>query len=204
MALAADIKPATTAYDADPQHLWNQLNSVLFARVAPEGTVYGPDELDILYWESTEHLLTDPSHAAALQTLDRFIRGHAERLIRDPFKRALLQRDLWELFDWAAMPGHSTYPAQRTQLQERLATIIRRLALSDTEITALPDNYAAAAPSADLPRDLFAPDSDWVAARSDDSASGPSPRGTPQRSTATRCSSSWCACRKDASRRWTT
>ena len=50
VAPAATTTPASTAYDANPKHLWNQLNSALFARVAPEGTVYGLDELDILYW----------------------------------------------------------------------------------------------------------------------------------------------------------
>ena len=38
VALPAQTIPASTAYDASPQHLWNQLNSTLFARVAPEGT----------------------------------------------------------------------------------------------------------------------------------------------------------------------
>jgi hypothetical protein len=170
---AANTAPASTAYDADPQHLWNQLNSVLFARVAPEGTVYGLDELDILYWQSTEHLLSEPSHSAAVEVLDRFIKVHGERLIRDPFKRVLLQRDLWELFDWAAMPGNTLYPAQRAELQGRLATVIRRLSLSDAEIAALPDNYATAASHPDLPRGLFAPDGDWITARSDDSGFGP-------------------------------
>jgi hypothetical protein len=173
VAPAAETVPASTTYAADPKHLWNQLNSALFARVAPEGTVYGLDELDILYWQGTEHLLTEPSHSAAVQVLDRFIRVHGERLIRDPFKRVLLQRDLWELFDWAAMPGQTLYPAQRAELEERLATVIRRLALSDAEIAALPENYVTAALNPDLPRDLFAPDGDWVTARSNDSAFGP-------------------------------
>ena len=173
VSLAATTIPASTAYDANPQHLWNQLNSVLFARVAPEGAVYGLDELDVLYWQSTEHLLTEPSHSAALKVLDRFIQSHGERLIRDPFKRAVLLRGLWELFDWAAIPAQATYPAQRAELEGRLATVIRRLALTDAEIAALPDNYATAAPNPDLPRDLFAPDGEWITARSDDSAFGP-------------------------------
>jgi hypothetical protein len=171
-APAADNTPGGTAYDVNPQHLWNQLNSVLFARVAPEGTVYGLDELDVLYWYSTEHLLTEPSHSAAIRVLDRFIQSHGERLIRDPFKRTLLQRDLWELFDWAAMPGQTTYPAQRAALEGRLATLIRRLALTDAEIAMLPDNYATAALNPDLPRGLFAPDGDWITARSNDSDFG--------------------------------
>src|ERR1700682_1102834 len=63
--------------------------------------VYGLDELDVPYCQSTEHLLPEPSHSAAVQVLDRFIQAHGERLIQDPFKRCLLQRDLWQLFDWA-------------------------------------------------------------------------------------------------------
>jgi hypothetical protein len=156
-----------------PEPLWNELNTALFARMAPDGTVYGPEELDVLYWQGTEHLLVEPSHTAALQVLDQFIKAHGERLIRDPLKRVLLQRDLWELFDWAASPWATTYPAQRTALEERLAIVIRRLALSDAQIAALPDNYATAAPSSDLPRNLFAADGEWITARSDDSAFGP-------------------------------
>lgn len=145
VVLATQPTPTSTAYDPNPEHLWNQINSVLFTRVAPEGTVYGLEELDILYWRSTEHLLTEPSHSAAIDLLDRFIKAHGERLIRDPFKRALLQRDLWQLFDWAAIPGETTHLVQRAELEDRLAIIIRGLALSDFEIAALPDSYAGTA-----------------------------------------------------------
>jgi hypothetical protein len=172
MTAAAEDLPASRIYDADPRHLWNQLNSVLFARVAPEGTVYGLNELDILYWDGTEHLLTEPSHSAAIRLLDRFIQAHGERVIRDPLKRVLLQRDLWQLFDWAAMPGQAAHQEQRAALEGRLAIVIRRLALSDAEISALPDNYAAAVPNPNLPQGLFLPDGDWVTARSNDSATG--------------------------------
>jgi hypothetical protein len=60
MTQAATSIPASTAYDTNPQHLWNQLNSALFARVAPEGKVYGLDDLDVLYWQDTEHLTQGP------------------------------------------------------------------------------------------------------------------------------------------------
>ncbi len=171
-ATAAEPIPASTVYDPDPRHLWNQLNSALFARVAPEGTVYGLKEVDILYWWSTEHLLVEPSHSTAVRLLDQFIRSHAERMIRDPFKRILLQHDLWQLFDWAAMPGQTTYPAQRAELEDRLAIILRRLALTDAQMAALPDNYRTATAGPDLPRGLFAPKGDWVTVRSDDSELG--------------------------------
>lgn len=97
--------------------------------------------------------------------LDRFLAGHGERLVGDPLKRALLQRDLWQLFDWSASPWRTDFAAQRAQLQNRLAVIIRRLALSASEIAALPDNYAQAEASgsmAGFPRGLFEREGAWL------------------------------------------
>jgi hypothetical protein len=37
-----------------------------------------------------------------LHLLDELLHTDAENLIRDPVKRALLQRDLWAVFDWSA------------------------------------------------------------------------------------------------------
>jgi hypothetical protein len=63
-------------------------------------------------------------------------------------KRAWLQRDLWALFDWSARPRSSADDAPesraRRELQQRLATLISRLALTPPEIEALPDNLAEA------------------------------------------------------------
>src|SRR5208282_844641 len=85
----------STIYDSDPKHLWNRLNETLFLRTAPDGKQYGLNELDVLYWFTTKHLLAEPSHSQAVGLLDEFIQGHGENLVRDPLKRALLQRDLW-------------------------------------------------------------------------------------------------------------
>ena len=50
-------------YDPDPRHLWNRLNDVLFVRTAPDnGEQYGSGELDILFRDSTKHLLACGSH----------------------------------------------------------------------------------------------------------------------------------------------
>ena len=159
--------PADSAvYDPDPHHLWNRLNDTLFVRTAPDGTRYGIGRLDILYWTNTQHLLASPSHEQALQVLDEFIATHGERLIHDPLKRALLQRDLWALFDWSAKPNADVRLAkQRGELQQRLVVLIQRLALSTGEIATLPDNYAQSAASndsADFPRGLFEPSGEWV------------------------------------------
>jgi hypothetical protein len=150
-------------YDADPKHLWNRLNEALFVRVAPDDSEqFGSGELDILFWDTTKHLLTSPSHERALNALDEFIRTHGERLIRDPVKRALLQRDLWQLFDWSAVDDASR---PRVELQQRLVTVMKRLALSAEEIARLPDNYAEAdaqLEAAGFPHGLFQTEGPWL------------------------------------------
>jgi hypothetical protein len=158
---------ANTVYDSDPNHLWNRLNETLFARSAsasnaPSAQDYGLDEPDILYWNLTKHLLTEPSHRQALAVLDEFINTHGEKLISAPLKRALLQRDLWELFDWSSPAWN--YVNERKELQRRLAVVIRRLALTTNEIASLPDNYAQAEKNLlpDLPQGLFETNGDWV------------------------------------------
>lgn len=162
-----DATPAkSTIYDSDTNHLWNRLNETLFERTAQDGRKYGLDELDILYWYRTKHLLEGPSHEQALAILDEFINTHGEKLIRNPLKRALLQRDLWELFDWSALswPG-APYAKERKELQNRLVVVMHRLALTTNEIASLTDNYSMQAETEklpDLPQGLFQTNGDWV------------------------------------------
>lgn len=164
--LALESSDASTVYDSDTNHLWNRLNQVLFQRTALDGKKYGLDELDILYWATTSHLLTEPSHQQARTVLDEFINSHGERLISDPLKRTLLQRDLWELFDWLVIQeqewGESKVVSQ--ELETKLVRVIRRLALDTNQIGSLPDNYAQADARriADLPHDLFNTNGEWV------------------------------------------
>jgi len=170
-----------TVYDPNPAHPWNQLHSALFVRQDSAGTSYGQDSLDPLLWQFSTHLLEPKSHARALHTLDAFLQAHAEKLIQDPLKRAILQRDLWALFDWSVArepdhPGEATYASEKRGLQIRLAEVMRRLALTPKEIEALPDNYAQAVASGQfagaydpahpdhpfLPSDLFDSHGPWV------------------------------------------
>ncbi len=172
--------PQVTLYDADPQHLWNRLYATIFLRVDAAGHRFGPDDLDLLFWTETTHLLAEPSYGQAIRVLDEFLTSHGEKLVPDPAKRAVLQRDLWAVFDWATLMGNFDPDADRKeklrQLRTHLAAACKRLALSREQIAALPDNYAAAvaakrfAPAPDptnpdapfLPPDLFDPDGPWV------------------------------------------
>jgi len=166
----------TPVFDPDPAHLWNRLHRTLFTRTAHDGRTF-THEIDPLFFPTTKYLLTEPSHSRAIEVLDEFINANGEKQIADPLKRALLQCDLWALFDWNAWhPDEwvrfAKYEPASKALRERLARIIQRIALSDAEIRTLPDNYAQAVASNAyrqrpgdtpfLPADLFAADGPWV------------------------------------------
>jgi hypothetical protein len=103
-------------YDPDPDHIWNRLHAIFFVREDLLGTELVPDALDPPFWYHTTYLLTQPSHNKALRVLDEFLQTHAENLIHSPVKRAILQRDLWAVFDWSVetAPG---YEKEKRELQ---------------------------------------------------------------------------------------
>lgn len=172
---ATPEEPTWNVYDPDPNHIWNRVFRQFYERTANDGTKYGLGELDPLLWFDTTYLLNGPSHEQALAVLDEFLETDSQNLIRDPLKRAMFQRDLWAVFDWLTFQSDPS-PSQRQALQQRLAKIIQRLALSRQEILSLPDSYALAINSnafpdgydpahpgaAFLAPDLFRKDSAWV------------------------------------------
>jgi hypothetical protein len=184
-ALSAEERPESTIYHADPTHLWNRLHGALFVRVGHDDRVYGQDRLEPLLWPESKHLLEERSHKAAAAVLEEFLKGKGETRIDDPLKRAILQRDLWLVFNWvegshdtfeAPVPSPETVQASKQKLRKLLAAVIERLALTPDQIKNLPDNYALAVASgwfarqfdpaqpgqAYLPPDLFATDGPWV------------------------------------------
>ena len=161
-------------YDSNPKQIWNRLFSLLFIR-QHKGETYGADELDPLLWTETRFLLSEPSHGSALHILDEFLEAKGQNQVHDSVKKAVLEHDLWVLFDWSALPN-TDHQEQRRELQIRLAEVMRRIALSKNEIASLPDNYKAAVESGEfaqqydpghrdrafLPPDLFQAEGDWV------------------------------------------
>jgi hypothetical protein len=169
---------APALFSSDPQHLANRLYRLVHVRTDQHGAQHGFDSLDPLLWSQTNYLLAGKSHTQALALLDEFLRTHAERQVPGPEKRAILQRDLWAVFDWADDSEDSELPhhAERAELMARLAPAIRRLALSPDEFAALPDTYSRALANhefpatydpahpnqAFLPPELFDPAGPWV------------------------------------------
>ena len=162
-------------FHPDPQNISNRLYRQLHVRTEAGGREYGFDALDPLLWRETNYLLTGKSRVRTLDLADQVLRSNAERQIADPMKRAILQRDVWAVFDWADQPD-LPHQAERRKLMARLAQLVRRLALSPDELAHLPDTYALALqnhefpaiPSpvhhneAFLPPDLFDPSGPWV------------------------------------------
>jgi hypothetical protein len=178
----AKVAETWTVYDANPNHIWNRLYRTFYRRESRDGYEYGYDELDPLLWIRTKYLLSDPANRQALTVLDEFLSTHGEKAINDPLKRAILQRDLWAIFDWTTeclecLKQSANTSAAKLDLQTKLVQVIKRLALSQEQITALPDTYKQAvdagvfAKSYDskkreqsfLPPDLFDPNGPWVA-----------------------------------------
>ena len=106
----------------------------------------------------------------------------ALRLI-DEFVRTSAEHDVWAVFDWAVARAGDKYQALRRELAQTTAQMIRRLALTSTEIVSLPGTYARAIQRKEFPiscdpvhqnrafllADLFDPTGPWVCIRTPDS-----------------------------------
>jgi hypothetical protein len=166
-----DKRVEVAVYDPDAGHLWNRLHAALLVRLTterggeelpaePGNEASHADDLDPLLWPRSRYLLDGPGHDPAAAVLDEFLARDGDKLVRDPLKRALLQRDLWALFDrladpeWRLDPAAERRAAPQRALAGRLARVIGRLALTADEIRALPDNYAAAVAAHVLPAEF--------------------------------------------------
>ncbi len=182
---SSPARSADCLFDPDPGHVWNRLHRFLYVRTYGSGQTFACDGLEAPLGRAGRFLIDGPTHREVIALLDEFLRTDAEKRIKNPLKRALLQRDLWYVFDKLAETTPLTLdfqadPADRQPERRavglRLAQVMRRLELSEEEIRSLPDNYAAAVRSgvypsefdprrADrpfLPADLLAPDSPWI------------------------------------------
>jgi hypothetical protein len=156
---AVKTDPAAYAmFDADPMHSWNQLHRQFYVRPMGKGQTYIHRGPDAPFGREGKFLIVDPSHTQALAALDAFLKARDDERVKEPLKRALLQRDLWCVFDKLAEPSpfHATDPAQdripqRRAVQKRLALVMRRLEQPAAQLRAIPDNYAVAVKSRAFP-----------------------------------------------------
>lgn len=140
-AIATEPPEPWVAYDADGSHPWNRLHRALFQRFDHTGREFGRVALDPYLWPRSLHLRTGPSQDEAVHALDALLSAPRDGPWQDPLRRALLQRDLWAVFDQLTTGGSAPLmPA----IEERLAVAIRALALPRPTILGLPDSLALA------------------------------------------------------------
>lgn len=161
-------------YAADPNHIWNRLHRHLYERTGADGQQSGAERLDPLLWRESRHLRDGPSYEKAVALANEFLAAGASLQISDVRKRALFQRDAAAIFDYAA--GHPGEGVPVFELGSAVARVMKSVALTSAEISALPNNYAEAVASQAyaaqydparpqqpfLPRDLFDENGPWV------------------------------------------
>ncbi len=188
--LAGSLKSADPLplYDADPRSLSNRLFAAFYIRTSdiptkrggsPIQRIEGGDALDFLAWPGSDYWSASETCRKSTALLDECLANPTQARPVDPVKRAILQRDLWAVFDFyagrnIARQGDKATRQRRDELCRKLALAIRGLTLTDDEIASLPDNYAAAVksgrfatehrfdPAVDyLPAGLFANPDEW-------------------------------------------
>ena len=129
----------------------------------------GSTEFDVSA-EGRWGVLKDPLYARLAELLEAVPASAASQ---PPLARALMQADLWATYDLlhatvrdrAGLTADAAGRRERTErLLSLLAHAIRALALSRSEISALPDTYEGARRAHELP-DLFNPTSGWMEIR---------------------------------------
>jgi hypothetical protein len=169
--------PGVTVYDPNPKHLWNRLHEALHVRIDGEEP-NDPGELDPFLRQVSPYPDKGEQYKRAAAVLDEFLGERGERLIKDPRKRAFLQRDLWALYDRLAPSRYLAAPDKldaETELAVRVAKILPRLALTADQIKKLPDNHAEAAAAKKFPDwfdagRLWDADGPWVLLGSEERA----------------------------------
>jgi hypothetical protein len=153
-------KESERLFDPDPAHPWNRLHRIFYVRSVAKGQRYTHHGLDAPFGSHGKVLLAEPLYTQALNALDAFLRAKDDERIKDPRKRALLQRDLWYIFDALAEPSwdspmdcETTWEkqAQRRTLEKRLVQVMRRLEQPAKQLRQLPDNYALTSQSKAFP-----------------------------------------------------
>ena len=160
-------------FDVAEDHLWNVAYKTLFGNV-------GSDHSKVLTRNprtdgdrAARKLLDGDNSAKAIDLLDRLIDAKDIAHAQSPVEQVVMQRGAWKLFDWFAANTDGADATSR-KLRVRLAKFMLMIALTEDEITNLPNNYntkllnnnakteVRAINDLDLPKELFANEGNWL------------------------------------------
>jgi len=168
---------ASHAGAAEPADPYDVLTDVLMTRIGRDGKSYAQDETSPAIFSWSEFPFDDRTFKkfdAAMDALGALPQEKIEAY--SDVQRALLQRHLWEVFDttfnWNWWKGDwywggrkyfpKTHMDRRKANQPKIASLIRRLALTTKQIRGLPDTLAATRKAGGFatahdPKDRFQP-----------------------------------------------
>jgi hypothetical protein len=170
----------------EPADPYDALYDVIMTRKSKDGKTFGREHAAPLIWNSSGYLLDGKTHRRFIAALDTFgALSQKEIEAYSDLKRALLQRHLWAVFDWSTVRRPPTWDeppelkAARFNIQRKVTGLMKRLALSEDQIRALPNplkpvveagTYRESFNPDDafdpfLPTDLFDESGPWVCLR---------------------------------------
>jgi hypothetical protein len=158
--LGTAITPAVRSAKSDP------IRALLWGRKDVFGSSY-PNLVDAPLYPglvphgSDEFLIQGESHAQLMKLLDDLLAKDVELIAPDLRQRALMQSELWQVFDYTYVYRQTPDEPARIELRKKLVPAIRKLALTKTQILALPVNLIPSNDS-DAPPDVEDPHSGWV------------------------------------------
>lgn len=175
--LGASSLLCTSVSAADP---FDELYDAMVLRTGADGSVIDPPTLPL--WTSSHYLVDGGRDSRFFKAMLGASSLSTQQIDTYPdTKRAILQRLVWAVFDWTTVIGTSRdtpdVPDEDVQaMQNMLADVIRKLALSKDEIHRLPNplvgtieagKYPATFDSQDpyaafLPKDILDDDGSWV------------------------------------------
>ena len=164
--------PSVSHAQADP---YDTLYDVIMKRRWPNGQAVDQDSPTPLLWAESRYLLQEPTRSRFVAALDDLEALNGDKLrASGPLKRAMLQSQLWTVFDWTASLRPSSTEPVVLDIQSRLARLLKRLTLSDKDIQSLPETITQSVAKATeastegeskLPADLYDESGPWVCLR---------------------------------------
>lgn len=119
----------------------DRLHALVFARTDAYGDSFS-HMVDVPLWSDTRYLLEGDSHIQLKSMLEELSAEPLDETAAGQRRRALVQHELWQIFDWLVESNFSEKPATRA-LRKQVAAAMRRIALSKEQIESLPGNLTS-------------------------------------------------------------
>jgi len=142
-------------FDSKPGHIWDQARDIFYVRRFSSGEVFDHPHASVPPWHEYFPFTFDPAFHEKVVLLLKAVENlpPAQMEEQPAIRRLIFLRELWAVFDGLHLV-HNKWEkrqddpaaliqalARRSELQSRLARIMKRLELTEEEIQALPNAF---------------------------------------------------------------